>query len=61
MSTSQGLVTTSRIAWEAYLTTCGTMERKTAMFLRVRSMRVSPGFWFAPAVRMTMSAFSQSA
>ena len=59
--TSTGLVATTRMASGAAASTCGMIALNTAA-LRSRSwMRVSPGFWLTPAVRMTTSAPSRSA
>src|SRR5487761_2017246 len=38
------------------LATAGTIWRKIAAFLRIRSRRVSPGFWAAPAAMTVMAA-----
>src|SRR5512140_1336720 len=57
---STGFVATTMIPPGFALATAGTIWRKIAAFLRTRSIRVSPGFWAAPAAITVIAAPRQS-
>lgn len=52
---SRGLVTMRIKVWGACLTILGIVDSKIAQLSCVRSSLVCPGFWPAPAVKMTRS------
>ena len=59
--TSTGLETTRKMPSKLDFFISAIMSLKIAAFLRMRSIRVSPGAWRAPAQMQTMSASAQSA
>ena len=57
---STGFVATRMIPSGLASAICGTSSRKIAAFFWTRSMRVSPGFWAAPAAMTVTAAPRQS-